>query len=102
MKKAVFHCPHLEHERVRPRVEPGVAEDGLDGVVRAEDDGSLRANLQGEDVAVLSTQSREGPAQVQHVQEGQVAQDCSGGNISMENVQAQVLAQENLAVQLSP
>ena len=76
-----FSFTNLEHERVWPGVEPGVGEDGLDGVVGAEDDGRLRAHLQREDVPVLSTQPREGAAQVQHVQEGQVAQDCGRGTI---------------------
>ena len=67
--------PYLEHERVGPRVEPGVAEHRLDGVVRAEHDRGLGADLEREDVAVLPGESGEGAAEVQHVQEGQVAEE---------------------------
>ena len=71
----LFLPPYLEHERVGPRVEPGVAEHRLDGVVRAEDDRGLGPDLQREDVAVLPGESGEGAAEVEHVQEGQVAEE---------------------------
>ena len=67
--------PYLEHERVGPRVEPRVGENGLDGVVGAEDDGRFGADLEREHVAVLPTQLGEGAAEVEDVQEREVAED---------------------------
>ena len=66
---------YLEHESVGPGVESGVAEHGLDGVVRAEHDGRLRADLKREHIAVLPTQFGEGSAEVENIQEREVAED---------------------------